>query len=377
MDTGPSLLDFIAFVRRHRRPLTFVPLGAGVLTALITLFLPNQYTATARLCPPQQNQLSAALLGSITGLSMMTGGGGGAGLGSALGLKNPNDIYVGMLQSNRIADRLIDRYKLKERYKQSTRLETRKELDDATDIFAGKDGLIVIEVRDTDPAFAAELANAYVKELDDLTQDLSVGEASQRRLFFENELKTTREKLSAAEMGLKRSQEKTGLILPEGQSKAIFETFADLRARIAAKEVELAAMRTFATTTNRDYVRTKEALEGLRVELAKLERAKPAGHGDILVPTGKVAEAGMDFARRMRDVKYYEMLFELLARQFELAKIDEAKDSVVLQVVDHATPPDRKSGPKRAVITLLVTLFAALATLAWAHLRELLAGQRP
>jgi uncharacterized protein involved in exopolysaccharide biosynthesis len=376
VDTGPTLLDFIAFVRRHRRLLTFVPLGAGVLTALITLFLPNQYTATARLCPPQQNQLSAALLGSITGLNMMTGGGGG-GLGSALGIKNPNDIYVGMLQSNRIADRLIDRYKLKERYKQSTRLETRKELDDATDIFAGKDGLIVIEVRDTDPAFAAELANAYVKELDDLTQDLSVGEASQRRLFFENELKTTREKLSAAEMGLKRSQEKTGLILPEGQSKAIFESFADLRARIAAKEVELAAMRTFATTSNRDYVRTKEALEGLRVELAKLERSKPAGHGDILVPTGKVAEAGLDYARRMRDVKYYEMLFELLARQFELAKIDEAKDSVVLQVVDHATPPDRKSGPKRAVITLLVTLFAALATLAWTHLRELLARQRP
>lgn len=372
MRDGPGLLDFIAFIRRHRRPLAVVPLAAGVLTAAVTLLLPDQFTATARLIPPQQNQLSAALLGSVTGLNMA----GSPSLGAALGIKNPNDIYVGMLQSHRIADRLIARYELKARYRQKTLVETRKELDEATDVYAGKDGLIMIEVRDPDPAFAADLANAYVKELDQLTQDLAVGEAAQRRLFFENELKTTRDKLWAAEMALKRSQEKSGLIQPEGQSKAIFESFADLRGRIAAKEVELAAMRSFATTTNRDYVRAQQGLEGLRGELAKLERSTPAGHGDILVPTGKVAEAGLDYARRMRDVKYYETLFELLARQFELAKIDEAKDSVVLQIVDHATPPDRKSGPKRAVITLLVTLFAAFATLACAHLKELLARAR-
>ena len=129
-------------------------------------------------------------------------------------------------------------------------------------------------------------------------------------------------------------------------------------------------MRTFATEQNSDYVRVQQQLAGLRTELTKLESAKIAGKGDVLLPTGKVPEAGLEFVRKFRDVKYQETIFELLAKQFEIAKIDEAKEAAIIQVVDQAIPPDRKSKPKRAIMVILATIMACLVAVLWAFVRE-------
>jgi uncharacterized protein involved in exopolysaccharide biosynthesis len=129
-------------------------------------------------------------------------------------------------------------------------------------------------------------------------------------------------------------------------------------------------MRTFTTRTNPDYIRAQQQLAGLRDELAKLERAQISGDGDILLPTGQVPEAGLEYVRKFRDVRYYETIFELLARQFEAAKIDEAKESALIQIVDSAVPPDRKSKPKRAVIVVLSTIIAGFFAVLWALLYE-------
>jgi len=353
---------------KHRRLLIGIPALASVATLLATLLMPNVYMATARTMPPLQSQSAAfAALGSLGGIV----GGPGPSLGQALGLRNPSELYVGILRGDTVSDRIIERFKLKKLYDVETMVEARKELASVTSMGAGREGLITISVEDEDPVRAADMANAFVSELDDAVKRLAVTEAAQRRLFFERELKDVRKKLSDAETALKLTQQSTGLIQPEGQAKAIFDAFAELRARIAAKEVELASLASFATSRNPDYVRAQNELAGLRIELSKLESARgKQSHGDILVPTEQVAEAGLEYLRRVRDVKYYETLFEILARQFEVAKIDEAKDAGLLQIVDKATPPDRKSKPRRALIAVLTGMVAFFVALLIALLRE-------
>jgi tyrosine-protein kinase Etk/Wzc len=358
-----SLLELLVVLVKHKKVILGTTFGAAVVSVIVSLLLPNIYTGTAKVLPPQQSQSTAAMmLGQLGGLAGLAGG--------SLGLKNPNDLYVGMVKSRTVADNIIKRFDLQKLYEIDTMVETRKALANNTTVLSGKDGLITIEFEDKDPARAAAVANAYVEELDKLTQVLAVTEAAQRRLFFERQLQQAKKDLSEAEVALQKTQEETGLIKLDDQGRALIEAVAVLRGQISAKEVELRAMRTYTTETNPDYVRTRQQLAGLRSELAKLERAQVSGQGDIMLSTGKVPEAGLEYLRRYRDVKYQETIFELLAKQFEAAKLDEAKEAAVIQVVDEAVAPDRKSKPKRALIVILATLSAGLISLLWVFVLE-------
>ncbi|MCD4485087.1 Wzz/FepE/Etk N-terminal domain-containing protein [Chromobacterium vaccinii] len=333
------------------------------------------FTASSSIMPPQQqNSGMSALLGQLGGLASMAGAGG------ISGLKNPNDLYIGMLQSRIVADRLIRRFQLKERYEQETLDGTRRVLKSRTAIINGKDGLININVDDPDPRFAAQLANAYIDELKQLNQVLAMTDAAKRRLFFEQQLKQAKEQLTSAETALRQTQEKTGLIQPEGQLPAIVGSVTQLRASIAAKEVQLEAMRSYATQQNPLYIRTEQELSGLHEQLKKLETGNE-GRGDLMVPTGKVAQSGLEYLRRLREVKYQETIFELLAKQYELAKIDEAKDSSLIQVLDNAVPPELKSKPSRSLIMaiglLLGFLFGVFGSFLHAKLFDRQALKRP
>jgi uncharacterized protein involved in exopolysaccharide biosynthesis len=362
-DDETSLLDIAILLARHKKLVLAVPLIVAILTAGITLLMPNIYTGRAVLMPPQQQQSAAAMmLGQLGALAGMAG--------SNLGLKNPNDLYIGMLKSRTVADALVERFKLKELYDQDTLVETRKALADNTSLTSGKDGLIVIEVDDEDPKRAAEMANAYVDQLIKLTQNLAISEASQRRLFFEGQLAKSRDELSKAEVELKKTQERTGMIDLDAQGKATIEAAAILRAQVTAKEVEMAAMRTFATESNPDYRRTQEELVGLRTQLAKMERNAEKDTGDILLSTGKIPAAGLEYARRLRDVKYYETIFELMAKQYEIARVEEARDALLLQTIDHAVPPDKKSSPRRLLISLLLAVISGAVMVIFVLVRE-------
>lgn len=342
------LLDFLIVLARHKKLVIGMPIAAGLLAMAISLMMTPVFTSTAKIMPPQQQQgsgLAAAMLGQLGSLA--------GAAGSIAGLKNPNDLYVGMLESRTIADNLINRFKLKERYESMTMDDARKSLDDVTDISNGKkDGMISISVNDKDPKFAAELANAYVDELTKLTHTMAISEASMRRLFFEKQLKDAKDQLADAEIALRKTQEKTGMIQLDGQVQAIISGIAQLKATIVAKEVEIEAMRTFAAGQNPDLLRAKEELRGLQAQLAKLETSKSTKEGDFMVPTGRIPEVGVDYVRRFRDVKYYETMFEMLAKQYELAKIDEAKDSTIIQLLDKAVPAERRAKPRRSLIVL-------------------------
>ncbi|MEI6051143.1 MAG: GNVR domain-containing protein [Opitutaceae bacterium] len=362
-----SLIDLLLVVAKHNRFIIKFTLGVAVLTVLYTLTMPKIFTAKTVILPPQQSGSSASMmLAQLGGLAGAAGG--------ALGIKNPSDTYVGMMKSHTVADHLIDTFKLKSYYQAKTLTATREALAVSTVVTSGKDGFITIEFSDKDPKLATSIANAYVVELDHFNQTLAVTEAAQRRLFFEKQLMKAKEELANAEVALKQTQEKSGLVQLDAQGLAVIKSVADLRAQIAAKEVQLSGMRAFATAQNPDYRQAQELLAGLRAQLAKAERDTAEGNGSVLLPMKKLPESGLEYVRKMREVKYHETLFELLSKQLEMAKLDEAKQSAIIQVVDRAEPPELKSKPKRASIVIIATLMAFFLSVLIAFVREAMAN---
>jgi uncharacterized protein involved in exopolysaccharide biosynthesis len=354
------VLELLVILARHKRVVLGFPVVCMLLAALVALTLPNVYTGVARVLPPQggASPLAAALLDSVTG-----GGGSGNLVGQALGLKNPSDLYVGMLQSRTVTDAIIERFELQKLYDQQTLVETRKKLGRYTTLSAGKEGIITLEVDDENPARAAAMANAYVDELDKLTQNVAITSAGRQRVFLEKQLGQAKEQLAQAEVALRLTQEKTGLINVTEQGKAMIESVASLRALVATKHVQLAAMRSGATEANPDYVRAQNELKGLRTELAKLETRNGADTGGVIPSAGRIPETGLEYLRKFRDVQYYQTLFELLAKQYELAKVQEAAESGPIQVLDRAMPPDKKSKPYRLLMVLLAGVLSGMLAL--------------
>src|SRR5271157_4488326 len=340
----PDVIEILLVLAREKKRILQITLGAALLATIVAFLLPKMYTATTTLLPPEQKQSSLnSMLGQIGAL---------AGLGgSDLGLKNPADLFVAMLSSRTIEDSLINRFDLRKVYGVKRYQDARKKLESRSEIIATKEGLISISVSDLDPTRAAEIANAYVDELHSLNQNLAITEAAQRRRFYEQQINAEREELSRAELALKQVQEKTGLVQADAQGKAIIESVAGMRAQVAIHEVQLQAMRSYATPNNPDLKRAETELAGLRGQLAKLERNPGAlGNGNTGIPTRQLPQVESEYIRRLRDLKYHEALYEFLGKQLEAARIDEANDAVTVQVVDKAVEPERKSSPKRMVI---------------------------
>jgi len=293
------------------------------------------------------------------------GGAGLIGLASGVaGVKSQGELFVEIMKSRTVLDRIVDRFDLlslyrsdlfnlgKKRYRQDARKRLLELLAVRED---RKSGIIILTVEDKDPKRAAEMANAFVEELKSLKGGLAISEAGQRRMFFEEQIQHTKVSLARAEEEIKGFQQRTGMFQVDAQARAIIEGIARLRAALAVKEVEAKVLRSFATAQNPDMQRIEEEIRALRAELEKVETLK--GHGfDPLMPSARVPEMATEYLRKLRQLKYNETLYELLSKQYELAKLEEARDAVVIQVIDRAVPPERKSRPLRALIVLLATV---------------------
>lgn len=353
-----SLLDLAIVLAKHKRTIIGLPIVAGVIAIVVTLLMTPFFTATTKILPPQQGASTAsAMLAQLGGLAGLAGG--------VAGIKNPNDLYVAMLKSRTVADKMVDRFGLLKRWEFDLRIDAIKRLEAVTKITAGKDGIIVVEVDDEDPKRAAEMANAYADELFQLTKVLAVTEASQRRLFFEKQFQQAKENLTRAELAARAGLSTTGLVKVDDQGRAMVEITARLRGQIAVKEVQIGAMRVYAAEGNPDLRAAQQELAVMKTELAKVEGAENSGKGKTAGTGG-----GIENLNLLRDVKYHETIYELLARQYEMAKIDEAKDTSIIQVMDVAVPPERKSKPKRAVIVVLTVVAVGLLAMLIAFVRE-------
>jgi tyrosine-protein kinase Etk/Wzc len=346
-----DILD-VVLILAARKGLIFLASLAGLVIAIgLVLMVAPSYTAKATILPPAQEQSSSsALLGQFGALASLSG------IGSSLGIKNPSDLYIGILQSQSVTDAMIKRFDIIRRFHPKRMSDARLIFQKGAKFVAGKDGMISISFVDNDPREAAAIANAYVDELYNLNNRLALGAASQRRLFFEQQLAQEKDKLADAEVALKQTEEATGVIAPSGQTENIILRVAQLQSQITEREVELGALRTSSTEQNPDVIRLSTELSSLRSQLHDVESGAAAAkhaRGDISITTANVPEAGLAYIRKERDVKYHQFLFDLLARQYEAARMDEAKAAPVIQVVDPALVPDRKSAPYRALWALV------------------------
>ena len=356
-----SLVDLLIVLAKSRRLILGLPLIVGVLAAVIVLLIPSKYTASARILPPVIGQSTTlALLGSM--------GGGIMGVG-----KNPSDIYVTMIKSRSVEDELIKNFDLQAYYDKRYKVDTRKAFEKDLSVKAGKEGVIEIEYEHRDPVKAAAVANGVVGALKDLNARLAITEAARRRVYFEHQLALAKDHLSESELSLKGYQEKTGVMEMDAQASATLGQIATLEATVAAKEVQLAGMKSFATKNNPDYQRVQNEIGGLRSELSKLQGSSRPTRG-VMVSKDRMPEQGLEFAHRKRDVKYYETLYEIMARQYEMAKADEAKEGALIQVVDEATPPEKRSFPKRTMTVLLSMVVALFLAILLAFVRNAIAA---
>jgi tyrosine-protein kinase Etk/Wzc len=355
-DEGPGvgLTDLLTWVGEGKRLIATVTVAAALLAAGIAFLLPKIYTAHATMLAPgsQQQSSSAAALAALGSLGGLVGG---------AAAKSPDELYVALLKSDSVVRALADRFDLRTRYDVKNFESLRKAMPKYVRVESDKkSGLITVDVDDKDPKFAADLANAHVGEVTKVLGRLAVSEAQLRRVFFEKQMNDTKENLVKAEQYLRDVQEKSGVIVLDKQAEALITSAAQLRALIAEREVQLKVLRTSATEQNPDVIRLNSELRAMRTELGRMDsRQAGADSSAFDLPVGKLPEAGIEYVRARRDLKLQETLLESMIRQYEAAKLDEAKEGQSLQQVDVALAPDQKSKPAR----MLITLGAAVAGL--------------
>ncbi len=339
-DEGISLVELISMLAARKKLIAAAALAAAVLAFGVASLVPKWYTASTVILPPQQQQSSAASaisqLGALAGLA-----------GGLANVKSPADQYVALMQSATVSDRIIDKFGLQSIYDMEYRQAARKKLRSSVRISVGKkDGLITVDVDDHNPQRAAAIANAYVEELRQMTNSLAVSEAQQRRVFFEQQLAQTKERLAKAQGALEESGISQGALKVEPKSAA--ESYARLRAQATAAEVKLQTLRRMLAENTPEVMQQQAALSALREQVARAER-QDGGRG------------GSDYIDKYREFKYQEALFDIFVKQYELAKVDESREGALIQVVDAATPPELKAGPRRFLITVVAALLAFFA----------------
>ena len=348
-DDGIDLLDLLTVLASRWRLLVVAPIAAGAIALGATYLIAPTYTAKTSFLPPQQQQSSAtsalASLGALSGLA-----------GGAAGIKSPGDQYVALMQSVNVEDRIVDQFKLMDVYEAKYRFQARKTLESNVRIALGKkDGLITVEADATSPQLAADLANQHVIELRRLSSELALTEAQQRRAFFENQLKRTKVQLTEAQTILQGSGFNAGAL--KAEPKAAAEGYARLKAEVTSAEVRLQTLKRALADSAPELQQQLGLLAALRAQLAKLESSVNSPNDS-------------DYVSRYREYKYQESLFEMFSRQYEAARLDESREGGLIQVVDIATAPEYKSGPKRANILLFSSVAVWLLLIAGVLIRH-------
>jgi tyrosine-protein kinase Etk/Wzc len=353
-----ALLDLLTVLAEHKKVVLGVTFSVAILAALVSLFLPVRYTATATIVAPQQNESFSSLFAaqaqaaSTRNLSSLFGG------AAAMSFpKTQKDLYTALLKSRTVEDAMIRRFDLMREYKQTRLSDCRAVFErKATVDPGGKEGWLYISVVDRDPERAAELTNGYVEELSKLAQELAVTEASQRRILYERQLAGARADLLTSEQAYQQSQQISGIIHQGGQSIALTELARKLFVQMAAKQSQIQSLRTYASEGNPELVQAEAELAALRDESAALSKSTGTDADDTLISKAQLLNAGVENQHMQSDLRRNGAQVEFLSRQLEAARLDEAKKGKAIQVIDPAVPPERRSFPKRGMIVIASTV---------------------
>lgn len=360
-----NLLGYWRIISENRKIIAAVTIAAFIVSIIVSLTIPKQFKATASVLPPQEENLLSAAAGlskipNIAGISS-----------SFLGLKSPADVWVGILRSQNVADAIIKRFGLQELYGEKTLKDTRDSLATKITIEKSIEEIISISVMDESPVRAAQMANAFIEELDRINKGTSMSSGKRMRTFVENQLIDTKKKLEVVENELRQFQEKNKAVNIDAQAAAIIEAIGTVKGQIVAKEVALSTLMSYASATNPNVEILKTEVRGLKDKLRELETGRPSNR-DVFIPTDEIAGISMKYMNLLREAKVHETVFELLTQQHEMARIQEAKDSSTVQVLDLATPPDKKAKPKRGQLVVMSTMAGFFFSVLGVFLKEYL-----
>jgi uncharacterized protein involved in exopolysaccharide biosynthesis len=355
----PREVDLVAYALlliRHLRFILACGLTTAVLMAIFVLLAKPRFSATAVMVLPQNNDKASALQAQLTSATADLLGGG-------------IELYADILQSRSVADALIQQFDLQHEYHTKDLQAAELTLAAMTKVEVQREGLLRVSVQDADPQRAADLANAYVQQLNVLNHTLVLTSAGQRRFYLEEEMTKEKDKLADAEVALKQHQETTSGLPPEAQVSAALSAIEATRVQLRSAQIRLEALQIGETEANPDVVRARREVEGLTAQLEQLERGTTSA--ETGTPTTQVPAQLLDYTRLLREVKFHESLFELLEKQFEEAKLEESKTPSIVQVLDTAVPAKHKSWPPRTLYTLLAMIVGLFCGVAFVSLRAL------
>jgi uncharacterized protein involved in exopolysaccharide biosynthesis len=375
-ESGPPRARTIAHLRflwGHRGLLLRTFPLALVASSVIAFLIPARYDATTQLMPPEnQSGAGMALLSAVTGRAGGAGGLDGVA-GDLLGVKHSGALFVGVIQSRTVRDRLIEEFGLKRVYHASKSEDARQALSNHTGISEDrKSGIITITVDDHDPRRAAALAQAYVTELDRLVAQVSTSSARRERIFLEERLRAVKQDLNDAAKKFSEFASKNTAIDIPAQGKAMVEAAATLQGDLIAAESELHGLEAIYTDQNIRVRATRARVAELRRHLGMIGgdsgaagALSPKSDPSLYPSIRQLPMLGVTYADLYRQTKIEETVFELLTQQYELAKVREAKEIPSVKVLDAAVVPTKVSFPNRPIFIIAGTIFAILAVCAW------------
>jgi len=355
-DDEINLLDYWKVLVK-RKLLIAVITGVAVIGSVIySLTLPKIYTSTTTLLPPQQESTMGSGL-----LSQLPGGLGGLA-GGFLGVSAPADLWLAILKSQTIKDAIIQRFDLMKIFEAQNMDNARKSLEGMIKVTKSKEGILSITVEDKDPKRAADLANALVEELDKVNKGIVTTSGRRMRVFVEERLTGVKVELTRSEEAIKAFQERNKAVKIDDQSKAIYEAIGAINGQLMAKEVELQTLLSYATPNNPQAGLLKTQVDELKEKLRELEEGKGSldnqSPKNIYIPTARIPDLSLQYVRLIRDAKVQQTLYELLTQQYEMSRIQEAKDTPTVQVLDSAKVPEIQSKPNKRQIVMLATITA-------------------
>lgn len=360
-----NILDYISILRNHGRFILISVACAFILSVAVSLLLPKSYMSTASIFPPQRDSLMGS---GVAGAHLE--GGLGALATNVFGFRSTADIWVGILKSASVSNSLIEQFNLKEYYGVEATDDARRVLASRVNIEKEKNEIIHISVEDRSAAMAAAIANAFAVKLDELNRKVSMSLGKNTRVFIGKRLEKARADLKEAEDAARRFQETNKAVKLDEQSKAVIEAMAGLKGKIISLEVQLTTLLTYATPDNPEAQLLRREIDELKVKLSDMDHG--VGAGSVFLTVKKLPSVVAEYVRLLRDVKVQEVVYELLVQQYEMALIQEAKDSPTVQILDVATPPERRSKPKRTKVVFLFTMSAAVLSALIAFFREYL-----
>ena len=376
-DRARDGVEWLWLLWEHRRRLFRIAVCALLASTLIAFLIPARYESTSQLMPPD-NQSTSGLASVAASMSGAAGGLGGIA-GELLGLKSTSDTFVGILSSRTVQDKLIQQFELKKVYGVRRMQDARTALANHTNISVDrKSQIISITVTDKNPQRAAAMTQAYVEELNRLVAELSTSSARRERIFLEGRLQAVSHDLEESEKDFSQFASKNTAIDVKEQGKAMVEAAAMLQGQLIAAESEYEGLKQIYADSNPRVRSVKARADELKHQLEKLggkgESATSVSDqpGDSMYPSiRKLPLLGVGYADLYRRTKIQEAVLETLTKEYELAKVQEAKEIPTVKVLDVANVPDKKSFPPRLLIILMGTALAMTAASSWLLGREL------